>query len=83
VGEVAVEADRRAERAEDVEAGEHEQVGPVERDSPEQTNRREDPERGNDDGDERHDLADSARARPNCRYRCAYRLLAHKAPSET
>ena len=61
MGEVAVEADRRPERADDVEAGEQEQIDPVKGDAPEETHRREDPERRHDDGDERHELADPAR----------------------
>ena len=63
VGEVAVEADRRPEGADDVEAGEEREVEPVERDAPEQAHRREQAERRHDDRDERDDLADPARPR--------------------
>jgi hypothetical protein len=63
VREVAVEADRRPERADDVQPDEQGEVEPVEGDAPEQTDRREQAERRDDDGDEGDDLAGSARAR--------------------
>ena len=69
MGEVAVEADRRPEGADDVEAGEQEQIDPVKGDAPEETHRREDPERRHDDGDERHELADPARPDANGSHR--------------
>ena len=63
VREVAVEADRRPERTDDVEGGEHGDVDQVEGDSPERSRGDGDSERRDDDGDERHRLADPARAR--------------------
>ena len=65
VREVAVEADRRPERADDVEADEEGEVEPVEGDAPEEAHRREKPEGRHDDGDERHDLAQEARPLPD------------------
>ncbi len=65
VREVAVEADRRPERADDVEPDEQGDVDPVEADAPEEAHRRDEPERRHDDGDQRHDLADPARSVPN------------------
>ena len=53
VREVAVEADRRPEGADDVEAGEEDEVEPVEGDAPEQAHRREQAERRHDDRDQR------------------------------
>ncbi len=61
VREVAVEADRRPERADDVERSEEHEIDPMETDTPKQAHRRDDAERRNDHGDERHDLADPAR----------------------
>ena len=58
--EVAVEADRRPERADDVEAGEEREVEPVERDAPEQSHRGDETDRRDDYGDQRDDLADPA-----------------------
>ena len=51
VREVAVEADRRAEGADDVEAGEEDQVVPVEGHAPQQSHGREEADRR--DGDAR------------------------------
>ncbi len=62
VREQAVKADGRAERAEDVEPDQQSEVVPVERDPPEQAHRRQQPERRQNDRDERHDLADAAGA---------------------
>ena len=61
VGEEAVEADRRAERAQHVHPDEKQEIDPVEGDAPEEPDRREQAERRHDDGDERHDPADPAR----------------------
>ena len=63
VGEVAVEADRDAEGANDIHCDHDRDVDGMERDVPENARRDEDPERRDDDRDQRHDLADPARAR--------------------
>src|SRR4051812_8979740 len=63
VREVPVEADRRPERAHDIENGEDDDVEPVEGDSPERSRCDGNRERRDDDGDERHHLTDRARAR--------------------
>ena len=58
VREVAVEADRRAERARHVERNEQNEVDRVEGDAPEEAHRREQPHGRDDHRHERHDLAD-------------------------
>src|SRR5689334_22227043 len=65
MGEVAMEADRRSECADDVEAGKENEIEPVEGDAPEQSHRREKSEGRDDDRNERDRLADAARAWPN------------------
>jgi hypothetical protein len=63
VREEPMKSDRRSERAEDVHAREEGDVDPVEADAPEQAHRQRKAERRHDDRDQRHDLADPARAR--------------------
>ena len=65
VGEVAVEADRRPERADDVERDEQHHVDGVDPDAPKEPDRGEQSEWGHDHGDERDDLADRAAAGPH------------------
>ena len=65
VREVAVEPDRDAEGADHVHPGHDREVARVEGDAPEGARGEHDPERRHDDRDERHDLADPARARPD------------------
>lgn len=65
MGEVAVEADRRSERADHVQGDEENEVDRVERDSPENAHRGEEPDRWDEHCNERHDLADRARPGPD------------------
>src|SRR5262249_21237866 len=58
--EVAVEADRDPERADEVHRDEQHEVDRVEADTPEQAHRRQEADGRDDDGDHGHDLARSA-----------------------
>ena len=61
--EVAVEADRRPERAQHVEDEEQQQVDGVERDAPQHAHRRQQRQRRHHDGDHGDYLAEAARVR--------------------